>query len=105
MNLCSAYATDGPIKRKVLSKEMVFAGVSRVEYKPDASLEDSLVYRYYNASERIHGRPMEDWLRPSISFWQAFHSTGSHGQGQGTNCVPFIIAFKRNHFRTQHLFS
>ncbi|PSN40216.1 Xylose isomerase [Blattella germanica] len=53
-----------------------FPGLSHVEYRPDAGPEDTLCYRYYNASERIHGRTMEEWLRPSVSFWHAFCYAG-----------------------------
>ncbi|XP_018336086.1 xylose isomerase-like isoform X2 [Agrilus planipennis] len=51
-----------------------FPGIHRIEYKPDTpfSSENGLFYRYYNASERIHGRTMEDWLRPAIFLGKAF---------------------------------
>ncbi|XP_017780301.1 PREDICTED: xylose isomerase-like [Nicrophorus vespilloides] len=73
----------GSIKRQKTTREATrsaesssenFHGIGRVEYKSDASynIEENLYYRYYNASERIHGRPMEEWLRPSVFLGQAF---------------------------------
>lgn len=52
----------------------VYIGIGKVEYKADApyNLENEIFYRYYNATERVHGRPMEDWLRPSIYIGRAF---------------------------------
>ncbi|XP_049777965.1 uncharacterized protein LOC126175306 [Schistocerca cancellata] len=56
-----------------------FPGLNRVEFHADAAYEDTLTYQYYNATERIHGRAMEDWLRPCISFRNAFcHSGGDY---------------------------
>lgn len=47
-----------------------FQGIGRIEYKPDANYtcDEQLSYRYYNAAERIHGRTMEEWLRPSVVY-------------------------------------
>lgn len=49
-----------------------FQGIQRIEYKPDGSNDDLLHYRYYNATERLQGRSMEDWLRPTVCLSRAF---------------------------------
>ncbi|KAK9686971.1 hypothetical protein QE152_g36805 [Popillia japonica] len=52
-----------------------FPAMGRIDYKPDASYshhEDNFYYRYYNSNERLHGRTMEDWMRPSIFLGKAF---------------------------------
>nr|CAD7437724.1 unnamed protein product [Timema bartmani] len=61
-----------------------FPGLGRVEFRPDSGPEDTLCFHYYNATERIHGKTMEEWIRPSISFWHAFCYTGSDYYGQPT---------------------
>uniref|UniRef100_A0A1B6JGC2 Xylose isomerase n=1 Tax=Homalodisca liturata TaxID=320908 RepID=A0A1B6JGC2_9HEMI len=85
---------DASARTNVTETNEFFPGLAKVEYKPDGSIDDTLSYRYFNSSERIHGRPMEDWLRPSISFWQAFHFTGSHGQGIGWNEPNFTRSWE-----------
>ncbi|XP_069702097.1 uncharacterized protein [Periplaneta americana] len=69
---------------KNLDSNEFFPGMSRVDYRPDAGPEDTLCFRYYNASERIHGRTMEEWLRPSVSFSHAFCYMGTDLYGQPT---------------------
>ncbi|XP_063236096.1 uncharacterized protein LOC134538599 [Bacillus rossius redtenbacheri] len=61
-----------------------FPGLGRVEYRPEAGPDDTLCYRHYNPGERLHGRTMEDWLRPAVSFWHAFCHTGGDQHGQPT---------------------
>ncbi|XP_066996143.2 uncharacterized protein [Anabrus simplex] len=66
-----------------------FPGITKVEYKPDASPEDTLCFRYYNSNERIHGRAIEEWLRPAVSFWHAFRYSGADLWGQATLQRPW----------------
>lgn len=40
-----------------------------------ASPAESGSYRYYSASERVHSRPMDDWLKYSVSLTD-FRSNG-----------------------------
>jgi len=49
-----------------------FNMVGRIEYRPDAGPEDTLVYRHYNPSETVHGRTMEEWLRFSPCYFNMF---------------------------------
>jgi len=71
---------DASTRTNVAETNDYFPGLSKVEYRPDAPLEDSLVYRYYSPGERLHGRPIEDWLRPALSFWHAFRHTRAHNE-------------------------
>ncbi|KAG8227454.1 hypothetical protein J437_LFUL014343 [Ladona fulva] len=67
-----------------------FPGLSRVEYRPEAGPDETLFYRYYGgATERVHGRTMEEWLRPAVSFPHAFRSTGADAFGQQTFQRPW----------------
>ncbi|XP_068200260.1 LOW QUALITY PROTEIN: xylose isomerase-like [Palaemon carinicauda] len=54
-----------------------FPGISRIEYRPDAGPEDTLVYRHYNPSETIHGKTMEEWMRFSVCYFNTFRYCGS----------------------------
>merc|ERR1712106_994520 len=49
-----------------------FKSVGRIEYRPDAGPEDTLVYRHYNPSETVHGRTMAEWLRFSPCYFNMF---------------------------------
>ncbi|XP_075224263.1 xylose isomerase-like [Lycorma delicatula] len=64
-----------------------FAGFPKIEYKPDATVDETLCYRFYNASEKIHGRTMEEWLRAAVSFLHAFHSYSDSGTGRFDSTV------------------
>jgi len=54
-----------------------FPGMTRVEYRPDAGPEDTLVFRHYNANETVHGRTMEEWMRFSVCYFNTFRYVGS----------------------------
>ncbi|XP_045596654.1 xylose isomerase [Procambarus clarkii] len=54
-----------------------FPGIGRVEYRPDAGPEDTLVFRHYNAGETVHGRSMEEWLRFSVCYFNTFRYLGA----------------------------
>uniref|UniRef100_A0A1B6E4W0 Xylose isomerase n=1 Tax=Clastoptera arizonana TaxID=38151 RepID=A0A1B6E4W0_9HEMI len=69
---------DTSTRSNVVDSNEYFQGIQKIEYKPEAGIEETLCYRYYNAVERVHGRTMEEWLRPSISFWHAFNTSPQH---------------------------
>ncbi|ROT75459.1 hypothetical protein C7M84_006001 [Penaeus vannamei] len=54
-----------------------FPGIGRIEYRPDAGPEDTLVFRHYNAKETVHGRTMEEWLKFSVCYFNTFRYLGS----------------------------
>merc|ERR1711970_394798 len=54
-----------------------FPGIGRIEYRPDAGPEDTLVYRHYNAGETIHGRTMEEWFKFSVCYFNTFRYLGA----------------------------
>ncbi|KAJ8715870.1 hypothetical protein PYW08_013155 [Mythimna loreyi] len=61
-----------------------FQGIDKIEYNNMASPSESASYRYYNSSERVHSRPMEDWLKYSVAL--DFRSNGSDSHGRPTHC-------------------
>merc|ERR1712142_1304626 len=67
-----------------------FNSVGRIEYRPDAGPEDTLVYRHYNPSETVHGRTMEEWLRFSPCYFNMFRYFGSDDHyGNRTHIRPW----------------
>jgi len=53
-----------------------YPGIGRIEFRPDAGPEDTMVYRHYNPSEMVHGRTMEEWLKFSCSFFKTYRYMG-----------------------------
>merc|ERR1712142_632311 len=67
-----------------------FNSVGRIEYRPDAGPEDTLVYRHYNPSETVHGRTMEEWLRFSPCYFNMFRYFGTDDHhGNRTHIRPW----------------
>merc|ERR1712106_1107541 len=67
-----------------------FKSVGRIEYRPDAGPEDTLVYRHYNPSETVHGRTMAEWLRFSPCYFNMFRYFGSDDHyGNRTHIRPW----------------
>ncbi|KAF2363005.1 Xylose isomerase [Trinorchestia longiramus] len=66
-----------------------FPGISKIEYNPKAPMDDSLVFRHYNASQVVHGKTMEEWLRFSVCFWHSFRGVGLDPFGSGTITRPW----------------
>jgi len=50
--------------------------VPQIGFNPDANVDETLCFKFYNATEVILGRSMEEWLRFSVCFWHSFRGTG-----------------------------
>jgi len=61
-----------------------FQGIGKIQYKPNAAPADSLAFKHYNATEIVHGRTMEEWLRFSVCYWHTFRGIGLDPFGAGT---------------------
>jgi len=67
-----------------------FSMVGRIEYRPDAGPEDTLVFRHYNPAETVHGRTMEEWLKFSVCYFNMFRYFGSESHyGERTQQRPW----------------
>ncbi|XP_073946610.1 xylose isomerase-like isoform X2 [Choristoneura fumiferana] len=66
----SGYSQPAAKRQKVREMKDVdyFQGIDKIEYNNMAAATDTGVFRYYNSSERVHARPMEDWLKCSVSL-------------------------------------
>uniref|UniRef100_A0A2P2I0B7 Xylose isomerase n=2 Tax=Hirondellea gigas TaxID=1518452 RepID=A0A2P2I0B7_9CRUS len=66
-----------------------FPGISKIEYRPDAPLDDTLVFRHYDAQQLVLGKTMQDWLRFSVCYWHSFRGVGLDPFGSGTIVRPW----------------
>jgi len=54
--------------------------------------KNPLAFKYYNASEKVGGKSMEDHLRFSVCFWHTFKATGADPFGVATLQRPWDSA-------------
>lgn len=67
-----------------------FPNVNRIEYRPDAGPEDTLVFRHYNPNEQINGRPMQEWLKFAVCYFNTFRYCGSDNHyGERAHLKPW----------------
>ncbi|CAH0730067.1 unnamed protein product, partial [Brenthis ino] len=83
-----AYAQPGGKRQKVREARGsdnvdYFQGIEKIDYNNMTTATDVHSFRYYNCSERVHSRSMEDWLKYSVSLTE-FRSNGSDSQGRPT---------------------
>ncbi len=60
-----------------------YKNIPSIEYKGGDSL-DPFSFKYYNANEIIHGKPMKDHLRFAMSYWHTLCANGTDMFGSGT---------------------
>lgn len=65
-----------------------FPNISKIQYEGPGS-KNIFSYKYYNANEKIMGRPMKDWLRFSVAFWHSFRGEGGDAFGSNTRRWPW----------------
>ncbi|XP_070556574.1 uncharacterized protein [Ptychodera flava] len=66
-----------------------FPGIGKIQYNGHAGPDDVLCFKHYNATEVIHGRTMEDWLRFSVCYWHTFRGSGADPFGFPTIQRPW----------------
>jgi xylose isomerase len=67
-----------------MSRKEFFPDVKKIEYNPNASKSDVMVFRHYNADEIVLGKTMKEWLRFSVCFWHSFCWEGNDPFGNAT---------------------
>lgn len=65
-----------------------FPDIGTIEYEGPRS-KNPLAFKYYNATEVVHGRPMGEWLRFSVAFWHTMRGDGSDPFGLPTKRWPW----------------
>lgn len=51
---------------------------------------DPFALRYYEADRLVLGRPMADWLHPSVAYWRSFAANGADPFGAPTFDRPWF---------------
>ncbi|CAL4068995.1 unnamed protein product, partial [Meganyctiphanes norvegica] len=59
-----------------MNRDRYFQNVGRIEYRPDANPDETMVFRHYNPGENIYGKPMEEWMRFAVSYFNSFRYMG-----------------------------
>ena len=60
-----------------------FKQIPDIAYEgPDS--DNPFAYKFYNPSEKILGKTMEDWLRFAVCYWHTFRGNGADPFGPGT---------------------
>jgi xylose isomerase len=65
-----------------------FPKISKIRYEGPRS-KNPLAFKYYNATEKVEGRTMKDWLRFSVVYWHTFRNRLSDPFGAGTAIRPW----------------
>ncbi len=65
-----------------------FKEVKKINYEGSKS-DNPLAYKYYNPSEVILGKTMEEHLRFAVAYWHTFQATGVDPFGVGTAVRPW----------------
>jgi xylose isomerase len=69
-------------------KKEAYPGIGKIEYEGKKS-KNPLAFRWYNAEEKIDGKPMKDHLRFAIAYWHSFCGDGSDPFGDATRLYPW----------------
>lgn len=64
-----------PTKKQKAGASTFFPSVGAIKYKGPES-NDPLAFKYYNADEKIMGKPMKDWLRFAVCYWHTWRGMG-----------------------------
>jgi len=73
---------------KTKKSKVHFPTVGEIAYE-GAKSENPLAFKYYNPSEVIDGKTMEQHMRFSIAYWHSFRGVGSDPFGPGTIVRPW----------------
>ncbi|CAD7696495.1 unnamed protein product [Ostreobium quekettii] len=87
LGLCAHGGDPGCTEEGICQLEF-FPGIGEIQYEGPTS-RNPMAFRYYNASEVVHGKPMKEWLRFSVAFWHTFRGDGSDPFGSATKAWPW----------------
>lgn len=60
-----------------------FQDIQKIQFEGQKS-KNPLAFKYYNPSEKINGKTMEELLRFSVAYWHTFTADGTDPFGAGT---------------------
>lgn len=65
-----------------------FENIHKIQFEGQKS-KNPLAFKYYNPSEKINGKTMEELLRFSVAYWHTFTDDGTDPFGAGTMVRPW----------------
>ncbi len=75
----------------VLGDKTYFKSVGQINYEGPGS-DNPLAFQYYNASQVVAGKPMQEWLRFACAYWHSFVGNGGDPFGEPTHIYPWNSA-------------
>jgi xylose isomerase len=68
-----------------------FKGIGQVKYEGRDS-DNPFAFKYYNPSQKVGKKTMEDHFRFAIAYWHTFCGTGGDPFGPGTKLFPWLTS-------------
>ena len=78
------------MKLTVGSKEY-FKGIGQVKFEGKNS-DNPFAFKYYNASQKVGNKTMEEHFRFAIAYWHTFCGVGGDPFGPGTKKFPWLVS-------------
>jgi xylose isomerase len=75
----------------VLGDKTYFKSVGQINYEGPGS-DNPLAFQYYNASQVVAGKTMQEWLRFACAYWHSFVGNGGDPFGEPTHIYPWNSA-------------
>jgi xylose isomerase len=75
----------------VLGDKSYFTSVGQINYEGPGS-DNPLAFQYYNASQVVAGKTMQEWLRFACAYWHSFVGNGGDPFGEPTHLYPWNTA-------------
>ena len=75
----------------VLGDKSYFTSVGQINYEGPGS-DNPLAFQYYNASQVVAGKTMQEWLRFACAYWHSFVGNGGDPFGEPTHLSPWNTA-------------
>lgn len=75
----------------VLGDKSYFKSVGQINYEGPGS-DNPLAFQYYNASQVVAGKTMQEWLRFACAYWHSFVGNGGDPFGEPTHLYPWNTA-------------
>jgi xylose isomerase len=75
----------------VLGDKSYFKNVGQINYEgPDS--DNPLAFQYYNATQVVAGKTMQEWLRFACAYWHSFVGNGADPFGEPTHLYAWNTA-------------
>ncbi|HQR92850.1 MAG: xylose isomerase [Bacteroidetes bacterium 24-39-8] len=75
----------------VLGDKSYFKSVGQINYEGPGS-DNPMAFQYYNPSQIVAGKTMQEWLRFACAYWHSFVGNGGDPFGEPTHIYPWNAA-------------